>query len=43
MSTILEQSLTFHAPRRAPGSQAAARWTVDAVAALFELPFPELT
>ena len=43
MSTVVEQPITLH---RAPASPApktgAERWSVDAIEALFDLPFPEL-
>jgi len=43
MSTAVEQTITLH---RAPASPAprtgAERWSVDAIEALFNLPFPEL-
>ena len=43
MSTAIEQTITLH---RAPASPApktgAGRWSVDAIEALFNLPFPEL-
>ncbi|MDB5881195.1 MAG: biotin synthase [Ramlibacter sp.] len=42
MSTVFEQPVAMH--RRQPSEPAAApaRWTVAAVQALFDLPFPEL-
>ena len=43
MSAILEQPVTLHRPPANPVAPAAApRWSVQAVQALFELPFPEL-
>lgn len=45
MSAALEQTITLHRPARPAGSADAAatpRWTVQAVADLFELPFAEL-
>lgn len=43
MSDVLEQAITLHRPRA--GSAAtpkSERWSVDAIEALFQLPFPEL-
>lgn len=44
MSSVLEQTVTLHRPRQAAPAnpQAAARWPVEAIEALFDLPFPEL-
>ncbi|HSV34719.1 MAG TPA: biotin synthase BioB [Ramlibacter sp.] len=43
MSSVLEQTITLHrSSRREAPATAAPRWTVEAVQALFELPFPEL-
>lgn len=44
MSSVFEQSVTLHRPRQAAPAnpQPAERWSVDAIEALFNLPFPEL-
>ena len=45
MSTVLEQAVILHRPRtQAPHAHKAGaeRWSVDAIEALFDLPFPEL-
>ena len=45
MPTTTEQTITLHSPRsvRKPASGLPeTRWTVDAIEALFNLPFPEL-
>ncbi len=43
MSTVTEQTITLHRPRAtAPAAPKAERWSVDAIEALFKLPFPEL-
>ena len=45
MSSVLEKPVQFHAPRAAapqPDTQAELRWSVDAIEALFNLPFPDL-
>lgn len=42
MSSVLEQTVTLHRPRQAAPASPAARWSVDAIEALFNLPFPEL-
>ena len=46
MSSVLEKTVQFHALRPAPALhsevQAAPRWSVDAIEALFNLPFPDL-
>jgi biotin synthase len=45
MSSVLEKPVQFHAPRPAahqPDVQAEPRWTIDAIEALFNLPFPDL-
>ena len=45
MSSTLEKPVQFHAPRPAAPRrdvQAEPRWSVDAIEALFNLPFPEL-
>ncbi len=41
MSTVTEQTITLHRPKATPASK-AERWSVDAIEALFKLPFPEL-
>ncbi len=41
MSTVTEQTITLHRPKAAPAAK-AERWSVDAIEALFKLPFPEL-
>jgi biotin synthase len=42
MSSVIEQPVTLHRARRGAEPIPAGGWTVEAVAALFELPFPEL-
>jgi len=42
MSNVFEQPVTLHRPRQAAPATAPARWSVDAIEALFDLPFPEL-
>jgi len=43
MITAPEQTITLHPPRKqAVPLSAPARWSVDAIEALFNLPFPEL-
>ena len=46
MNTLQEQTITLHRPRPAVPLVAAndktERWSVDAIEALFQLPFPEL-
>jgi len=43
MSTVLEQTVTLHRPRAAhAATPKAERWSVEAIEALFKLPFPEL-
>ena len=42
MSSVLTQPLAFHPPRTAPAPREHNRWSVDAIEALFNLPFPEL-
>ena len=42
MSSVIEQPVTLHRARRDAAPAPAGGWTVEAVAALFELPFPEL-
>jgi biotin synthase len=43
MSTLQEQAITFHRARATPAAPPKpVRWSVDAVAELFALPFPEL-
>ncbi len=40
---MTEQTITLHRPKAtAAASPKAARWSVDAIEALFQLPFPEL-
>ncbi len=43
MTTVTEQTITLHRPK-APvaATPKAERWSVDAIEALFQLPFPEL-
>ncbi len=41
MSSVFERPVTLHRPRPATASP-AVRWSVDAIEALFNLPFPEL-
>jgi len=42
MSTVTPQPITLHRPRPTPASLQTERWSVPAIEALFELPFPEL-
>ena len=43
MSTVTEQTITLHRPKAAASAAPKAeRWSVDAIEALFKLPFPEL-
>ena len=42
MSSVLEQTVTLHRPARGNGAIAPGAWTVEAVRALFDLPFAEL-
>jgi biotin synthase len=42
MTTSQEQAITLHRPPKAIAAKNAQRWSVDAIAALFALPFPEL-
>ncbi len=42
MSSVFEQPVTLHRPRQPVPAAPPARWSVDAIEALFELPFPEL-
>jgi biotin synthase len=42
MSSVFEQPVTLHRPRQAVPANPTARWSVDAIEALFNLPFPEL-
>jgi len=43
MSTVTEQTITLHRPKASGAATAKAeRWSVDAIEALFKLPFPEL-
>jgi len=42
MTTSQEQAITLHRPAKAAALNKPARWSVDAIAALFALPFPEL-
>jgi biotin synthase len=42
MSHVFEQPVTLHRPRQTAPASPEARWTVDAIEALFHLPFPEL-
>jgi biotin synthase len=42
MSSVIEQPVTLHRARRGAEPIPAGGWAVEAVAALFELPFPEL-
>jgi biotin synthase len=41
MSAMAEQTITLHRPKAATAPK-AERWSVDAIEALFQLPFPEL-
>lgn len=42
MSSVFEQPVTLHRPRQSVTPRPEARWSVDAIEALFDLPFPEL-
>jgi biotin synthase len=44
MSTSLEQAITLHRPAPAPQARESGyqRWSIDAIEALFDLPFPDL-
>ena len=43
MSTAVEKTITLHRATVSPAHQTGAkRWSVDAIEALFNLPFPEL-
>lgn len=42
MSSVFEQPVTLHRPRQSVPARPEARWSVDAIEALFDLPFPEL-
>ena len=42
MSSVFEQPVTLHRPRQSVPASSEARWSVDAIEALFDLPFPEL-
>jgi biotin synthase len=42
MSSVIEQPVTLHRARHDAAPVPTGSWTVEAVAALFELPFPEL-
>jgi biotin synthase len=43
MSTVFEQPITLHRPVQSEAAPSAAqRWSVEAVQALFDLPFPDL-
>ncbi|MDP1739240.1 MAG: biotin synthase BioB [Caulobacter sp.] len=42
MSSVFEQPVTLHRPRQTAPASPEARWSVDAIEALFDLPFPEL-
>ena len=43
MSTVVEQPITLHRAHASPALKTGAgRWSVDAIEALFDLPFPEL-
>lgn len=42
MSLTDTRPITLHRPAAAPASTGQARWSVDAIEALFQLPFPEL-
>ncbi len=42
MSSVVEQTITLHRRADAIAAPQSARWTVEAVQALFALPFPEL-
>ena len=42
MSSVFEQPVTLHHPRQTVPASPEARWSVAAIEALFDLPFPEL-
>ena len=42
MSSVFEHPVTLHSPRQTVPASSQARWSVDAIEALFDLPFPEL-
>ncbi|MDP2449030.1 MAG: biotin synthase BioB [Polaromonas sp.] len=42
MSSVFEQPVTLHRPRQTAPASPEARWSVAAIEALFDLPFPEL-
>ena len=42
MSSVLEKPVQFHPQRLVPEATGALRWRVDAIEALFNLPFPDL-
>jgi biotin synthase len=42
MSTVQEKTVTLHRPHAHAATPKAERWSVEAIEALFKLPFPEL-
>lgn len=42
MSSVFEHPVTLHRPRQTVPASSQARWSVNAIEALFDLPFPEL-
>ncbi|MGC1175543.1 biotin synthase BioB [Polaromonas sp.] len=42
MSSVFEQPVTLHRPRQTVPASSQTLWSVDAIEALFDLPFPEL-
>ena len=42
MSSVIEQPVTLHPPRQTAPTRPSSRWSIDAIEALFNLPFPEL-
>ena len=42
MSSVLEKPVQFHPQRAVPSTAGEPRWHIDAIEALFDLPFPEL-
>ena len=42
MSSVLEKPVQFHPQREVPSIAGEPRWHIDAIEALFDLPFPEL-
>jgi biotin synthase len=42
MSSVIEQPVILHRPRQASPADPETRWSVEAIEALFNLPFPEL-